>query len=406
MNKNNKTKKILIVTQAMEIGGAEKALLGLLEAIDKKKYHVELFLLRHSGELLKYIPDDVVLLPEKKQYSMLAIPLKETLKQKEYGIFYGRLKGNLRARRYTKKHHIKDGAAVNDEYSHKYTVSYMPMISEEEYDLAISFLAPHYFVSKRAKAKKKIAWIHTDYETIDIDVKSELKMWSEYDYIASISENVSNSFLKTFPLLKSKIILFGNIMPIEYIRKLGESETVVKEIPNDGNIVLLSIGRFCTAKNFDNVPDICRRILESGIKVKWYLIGYGSDEELIKNKIIESNMEDHVCILGKKENPYPYIKRCDVYVQPSRYEGKCVSVIEAQMLHKPVIITDYATSKSQLQNGVDGIVVPIDNAKCAEKIAKVLQDTDIQIRIVENTKVKNYANTDEVKKLYSLLAGE
>ena len=84
-------KKILIVSQAMEIGGAEKALLGLLEAIDKKIFQVDLFLLRHTGELLKYIPDNITILPEKKEYAMLGIPLKETLREKEYNIFWGRL---------------------------------------------------------------------------------------------------------------------------------------------------------------------------------------------------------------------------------------------------------------------------------------------------------------------------
>lgn len=395
--------KILIVSQAMEIGGAEKALLGLLEAIDKRKFQVELFLLRHTGELLKYVPDDVALLPPKKEYAMLATPLLETLKQKEYNIFGGRLIGKLRAHRYVRKNHFKDSAAVNDEYSHKYTVNCMPMISDEEYDLAVSFLAPHYFVSKKVRATEKIAWIHTDYETVEIDVNSELSMWSDYDYIASISEKVTESFLKTFPSLQNRIILFENIMPVEYIRSLGESENVLREIPYDENVILLSVGRFCKAKNFDNVPDICSKILNSGIKVKWYLIGYGPDEELIRNKIKELQMEDYVQILGKKENPYPYIKRCDVYIQPSRYEGKCVSVIEAQLLHKPVIITDYPTSGSQLENGVDGVIVPMDNANCAKKIIAVLEDNEFQHKLVETTKRRDYAHTEEVKKIYQIL---
>ena len=396
-------KKILIVSQAMEIGGAEKALLGLLETIDKNKFQVELFLLRHTGELLKYIPKDIILLPEQKEYSMLGIPLKETLQQKKYNIFWGRLKGKVKANRFAKNNHFKDKSAVTDEYSHKYTVDYMPMISEKNYDLAISFLAPHYFVSKRVRAKEKIAWIHTDYETVEIDVSSEFRMWSEYDYIASISENVTKSFLKTFPSLQNKIMLFENIMPVKYIRNLADSASIINEIPYDENVVLLSIGRFCTAKNFDNIPDICKKILEAGIKVKWYLIGYGADKELIENKIKDLHMEAHVQILGKKENPYPYIKRCDIYIQPSRYEGKCVSVIEAQMFHKPVIITDYATSKSQLENGVDGVIVPMDNAKCAKEIIQIIRDNEMQKKLIEATQGRDYANIGEINKIYQIL---
>lgn len=387
----------------MEIGGAEKALLGLLETIDKNKFQVELFLLRHTGELLKYIPKDIILLPEQKEYSMLGIPLKETLQQKKYNIFWGRLKGKVKANRFAKNNHFKDKSAVTDEYSHKYTVDYMPMISEKNYDLAISFLAPHYFVSKRVRAKEKIAWIHTDYETVEIDVSSEFRMWSEYDYIASISENVTKSFLKTFPSLQNKIMLFENIMPVKYIRNLADSASIINEIPYDENVVLLSIGRFCTAKNFDNIPDICKKILEAGIKVKWYLIGYGADKELIENKIKELHMEAHVQILGKKENPYPYIKRCDIYIQPSRYEGKCVSVIEAQMFHKPVIITDYATSKSQLENGVDGVIVPMDNAKCAKEIIQIIRDNEMQKKLIEATQGRDYANIGEINKIYQIL---
>ena len=387
----------------MEIGGAEKALLGLLETIDKNKFQVELFLLRHTGELLKYIPKDITLLPEQKEYSMLGIPLKETLQQKKYNIFWGRLKGKVKANRFAKNNHFKDKSAVTDEYSHKYTVDYMPMISEKNYDLAISFLAPHYFVSKRVRAKEKIAWIHTDYETVEIDVSSEFRMWSEYDYIASISENVTKSFLKTFPSLQNKIMLFENIMPVKYIRNLADSASIINEIPYDENVVLLSIGRFCTAKNFDNIPDICKKILEAGIKVKWYLIGYGADKELIENKINELHMEAHVQILGKKENPYPYIKRCDIYIQPSRYEGKCVSVIEAQMFHKPVIITDYATSKSQLENGVDGVIVPMDNAKCAKEIIQIIRDNEMRKKLIEATQGRDYANIGEINKIYQIL---
>lgn len=396
-------KRILIVSQAMEIGGAEKALLGLLEGINKDKIQVELFLLRHSGELLKYVPKSVIILSEQREYSMLGISLKEVLKQKKYNIFWGRLKGRIKANIYAYRNNLKDNSAINDEYSHKYTVNCMPMISEKEYDLAISFLSPHYFVSERVKAKKKIAWIHTDYETINIDVGSEYNMWSKYDYIASISQNVTKSFLKTFPILKDKIILFENILPMKYIKNIADTATIIEEIKDKENVILLSIGRFCNAKNFDNVPDICKRILNAGIKVKWYLIGYGLDEELICEKIKKLNVEKNVYILGKKENPYPYIKHCDIYIQPSRYEGKCVSVIEAQIFNKPVIITNYATSESQLENGVDGIIVPIENDKCAKKIVEIIQNKELQQKLVKATKLKDYSNIKEVDKLYKIL---
>ena len=114
-------------------------------------------------------------------------------------------------------------------------------------------------------------------------------------------------------------------------------------------------------------------------------------------------MADRVIILGKKENPYPYIKACDLYVQPSRYEGKAVTVREAQMLCKPVVITRYATSASQLEDGVDGVIVPMDNEGCAEGIASVIRDEELQLRLIGNTKARDYTNAEEIKKIYRIM---
>lgn len=396
-------KKILIVSQAMELGGAERALLGLLENIDASTYEVDLFLMRHTGELMDQIPDYIHLLPEVKAYAALAVPMKTVLKRGQIPVLLGRLYAKMRARQRVKQLGIQGDNSVELEYSHKYTTWAMPMISKKHYDLVISFLTPHYFAAQKTIADKKIAWIHTDYSTVQVDVASELAMWSKFDWIASISDDVTRSFLKTFPALKNKIILVENIMPTRHIQMLTNQFNADQEMAEKTGIKLLSIGRFCTAKNFDNVPEICKQIREQGLDVTWYLIGYGGDEALIRQKIQEHGMEEHVIILGKKSNPYPYIKASDVYVQPSRYEGKCVAVREAQMLGKPVIITNYATSASQLEDGVDGVIVPIDNEGCAKGIADMLHNAKLLEKLRNNCKQRDYSNRCEVEKIYALM---
>ena len=396
-------KSILIFSHAMEIGGAEKALLGLLEAIDKKRYSVDLFLMRHYGELLSYIPEGVRLLPEISQYASLAVPAKEVLKKGQLGVAFGRYKGKKAARKRVAVLELPKDNDVSLQYSHLYTLPFMPEVSKKEYDLAISFLTPHYFALEKVHAKKKIAWIHTDYSTVAIDVDTQLAMWERYDRIVSISPQVTKSFLSVFPSLETKVTEIQNIMPISYMRELESEFAVDEEMPEDGSIHLLSIGRFCTAKNFDNVPDICKKILKAGINVKWYLIGFGPDESMIQEKIEENGMQEHVMILGKKNNPYPYIKACDLYVQPSRYEGKCVSVVEAQILQKPVVITAYKTSASQLLDGVDGVIVPQDNEGCAQGIIELLKNAERMTALVENCKNRDYSNRAEVEKLYRLI---
>ena len=85
-------------------------------------------------------------------------------------------------------------------------------------------------------------------------------------------------------------------------------------------------------------------------------------------------MEDFVRLLGKKENPYPYMKACDFYVQPSRYEGSPVTVLEAKALSRPVILTAFPTSHSVVTDGVDGWIVPMDNEGCAEGITSLIRE--------------------------------
>lgn len=395
-------KKILIFSQAMEIGGAERALLSLLEAIDTTQYKVDLFLMRHQGELMDMIPQKISLLPEDKRYSSLGVPLIDAIKGGNFDIALGRIVGKFKTKLFVSKNQINNEKAIADLYSHKFLVSCLPMISDYEYDVAISFLAPHYFIDKNIKAKKKLAWIHTDYSTIELDVKSELAMWSKFDNIVSISDDVTRAFLSTFPSLENKIVKIENILSKDFIEEQANLFNAENEMTDD-SVNLLSIGRFCEAKNFDNVPEIASIIKSKGIDFRWYIIGYGADESLIKSKITQYNMEDTVIILGKKENPYPYIKACDVYVQPSRYEGKCVAVREAQLLNKPVVITNYASSKSQLQDGFDGVIVPMDNQGCADGIVKVIDDKDLQNQLIENTKKTDYSNSKEIEKLYKLI---
>lgn len=396
-------KRILIFSHAMELGGAERVLLGLLEALDTERYDVDLFLMRHEGELLKDIPEKIHLLPEIPQYACLAVPIRRVLQRGQLGVAWGRFLGKRKAKRRCEQLGVTGENDIGLEYSHKFTERFMPPVGEGTYDLAISFLTPHYFVRDKVRAKRKIAWIHTDYSAVSVDYESQRSMWSAYDRIISISDQVTEAFMNAFPGMEGKVMTLPHFMPVDYIRRMSGAADVTEMAGRGDEIRLLSIGRFCVQKNFDNVPDICRRIREYGLNVKWYLIGYGGDEQLIRRRIAEAGMEDHVIILGKRENPYPYIKACEVYVQPSRYEGKCVCVIEAQILQKPVVITAYPTSGSQLEDEVDGVIVPMDNEGCAKGIADLLRDPVRMAALQKNCAARDYSGVKAIGKLYELV---
>lgn len=394
-------KSIIIIVQAMELGGVERSLLGLLDSIDYARYDVDLFLMRHSGELMPYLNPHARLLPEIPQYASLAVPMASLVKTGQLGVLCGRLQGKLAARRFDKRHPSEKPSVTALTYSHKYTLRTMPQISGKTYDLAISFLTPHYFVRNRVKAKKFAAWIHTDYTALAYDRKAELAMWSGYDTICGVSEQTSKGFQTAFPELVGRVRTIENILPQALIR--NQADEPQADMPSGGSTVLISVGRFCEAKNFDNVPDICRRLVADGLDVKWYLIGYGGDEALIRRKIAGAGMQERVIILGKRDNPYPYMRACDLYVQPSRYEGKAVTVREAQLLAKPVVITNYATSGSQLEDGADGLIVPMDNAACAAGIAALLRNPARMRQLSETCKTRDYTNSAEIEKVYALM---
>lgn len=398
--------RIFINIHYMELGGAERALLGLLNALDTSKVDVDLFVNQHTGEFMSLVPDKINLLPEKRGYNAIERPMKRILLEGQLGILLGRLKAVRQHAKYHKK--LKGNIKKMDHSAFQYIADgvqpFLPSLGYlGEYDLAISFVTPHNIVLNKVRAKKKIAWIHTDYSTIHVNVEKELPVWSGYDYIASISPDCTRSFLKAFPSLEGKIIEIENILSPAFVRSQAELLNVSSEFSSTG-INMLSIGRYTNAKNYDNVPDIAKRIVEAGFPdLHWYIIGYGGDEGLIRRKIIEAGMQDHVILLGKKENPYPYIKACDIYVQPSRFEGQSVTVREAQILCKPVIVTNYPTAPSQIKNSIDGIIVPMNNESCAMGIIDAMKNKVLLANISGYLSTHDYGDEREVEKIYNLI---
>ena len=397
-------KRIFIAIHYMEIGGAERSLLGLLNAIDTTHNDIDLFVYQHIGEFMPLIPMDTNLVPEIRRYAAIEKPMIKVLMQGHIDIVLARLIAKYNFKRYFKKHELQDGFSVF-QYVANTTTPLLPSLKElGEYDLAISFLTPHNIVKDKVSAKKKLAWIHTDYSTVQVNAPLELPVWESYDFIASISDSVTIAFLTTFPSLKDKIVLIENILSSLFVREQALLNDVGNEIPNEEGVVkLLSVGRFSIAKNFDNVPSICKFLVDAGVNIKWYIVGYGGDELLIKRNIAQTGMQERVILLGKKSNPYPYIKACDFYVQPSRYEGKAVTVREAQMLYKPVVITDFPTAPSQLTDGVDGVIIPMDNKGAAEGLVRFIRNKNLQEHIVARLHTRDYGNEGEVEKIYKLM---
>ena len=404
--------RILIAMHYMELGGAESALLGLLMSHDSEKADIDLFIYAHRGELMDYIPREKVnLLPEVPIYSLLESPIKEVFIKGYRKLAITRLIARQESILYSKSNtcHLDNLSCFT--FQQNKTVNLLPEINPEiEYDLAISFLTPHYIVLDKVRAKKKVGWIHTDYTNVFINKEMEFNMWRRLDYIASISEEVSNRFCEVFPMLKSKIFQIENIISSKYIHKRA-AEFVPQELKSHDNVVyLLSIGRYSHPKRFDEIGTICRMVVDnllslgSTASVKWFVIGYGSknEEKKILENIAKENVQDIVILLGKKTNPYPYINACDIYVQPSRYEGKSVTVREAQVLCKPVMVSRYPTASSQILDGTDGMIAPMESTNFAKELASFILDKSKRTQIINYLSSHDYGNESEIEKIYKI----
>lgn len=398
--------RIFIQLHYLEIGGAEAALIGLLQALDPQRVDVDLFLYDRRGELVQFVPDWVNVLPQITQYSLLERPIKELARRGFWRLALRRLRG----KRLAAKAYARSGSDLENYAMFLYPMreaakSLPPINPDTEYDLAISFLTPHYFLLDKVRAKKKIGWIHTDYTRIWTDRAEEWKMWSRLDAIVSISSDVTKRFCEVFPKAADKIVEIENILSPAFIRRRAQAAdkaAIAAEFDARGSIVLLTIGRFCHPKKMEEIPDILKRMRASGCDARWYIIGFGN-ETPIRDSIERTGMGEYVRILGKKENPYPYIEACDVYVQPSRYEGKSIVVREAQILGKPVIVTNYPTAKSQVRSGLDGFIVPMPIDECADAIMQLLADARTLADVALFNSTHDFGNEAEVEKIYSLI---
>lgn len=394
-------RKVLISSFDMEVGGVERSLISMLNNFDYSNNDVDLILYSHTGDFMPMLNDKVNLLNEIKQYSTFRKSIGETIKQGNLILGLARILSKFLAKINGRTKNLSEYGIYQMQLMWKYSLPFLPKL-EKKYDVAISYLWPHYFVAEKVQAKRKIAWIHTDYSTIETDVDMDLKMWDKFDYIMAVSEECKNAFLKKYPSLKDKVKIMENITSPDFIREMA-SENIEENIKNDNSFKLVSVARLSHAKGIDNAVKALKILHDRGLtNIKWYVVGYGGDEQMIRNLIKENNLEESFILLGKKVNPYPYMKICDIYVQPSRYEGKAVTVGEAQILGKPVIVTNYTTAKSQVRERVDGYICELSVKGIADGVERLYRNKKLRENLAINCKNTNYSNSSELKALYEL----
>ena len=393
-------KKILFVINNLKCGGAEKALISLLETIDYSKLDVDLLLFKQEGIFMSKIPSQVNLLMEPENYKYFDMSVKKAVK----GLIK-KGKFNIALARILSLYVFKTekSRVVVEQKVWKYLSMAFTKL-DTEYDVAIGYLEknPIYFCVDKVKAKKKIGWIHNDYEKLGMDKKIDNKYFSKLDYVFTVSEECLKVLKMVFPQYDRKFRLMHNIVSEKTIKKLSLEE--ISDIDfNNKNINIISVGRLNYQKGFELAIEACSILKEKGYNIKWNIVGEGEERSNLENLINKFELEENFNLLGIRENPYPYIKKSDIYVQPSSFEGKSIAIDEAKILNKPIVVTNFSTAKDQIINNKNGIITEMNSKSLANEIERIICDEKLKKKIILNLSNEKIGNESEINRLYEVI---
>lgn len=395
-----KKKRLLFVIDDLGSGGGERSLLTVLQLLDYKKYEVDLLVFIPRGLFLKSVPVEVQLVHLNEAYDIFTLPLAKSITK-----FF--LKGNfsfaINRFRCAYVAHFMTGSS---RYIDQRVWKYMRCAFENtlpEYDAAIGYLEgkPNFFVADCVKAKIKIGYVHNDYNKLKMDRELDGKFFEKMNIIVSVSEKCCDVLKEVFPEYADKVRMIENITSPIVLKSMSEGD--VTEYKKNPGKTLLTIGRLSQQKGYDIAVDAAEILAKNGVEFKWFAIGRGELQAQIEQKIREKNLEDKFILLGERANPYPYIAGCDIYVQPSYFEGKSIAIDEAKCFAKPIVATKFTTVLDQLADGETALLAEIDAASVAEKIMQLISDKELCESLSENLKKEKLGNEEEIEKFYEIL---
>lgn len=382
-------KKILIVSNKMISGGVERALISLLNELDSHEFDITLFLLRKNGIWENKIPSHVKIIYCEEINSPKAY-IKKLMRK---NIFYAIKKCIYLFKMIKSKSLWVENMNLS---------KFLPEI-RQEYDVAISYHAPGtlpvHFVINNVKAKNKILFIHGDIEMTKCTGKNYKELYDKYNHIICVSKESMSIFLRHNPKLKNKTKMIYNIIDYKNIIYKSKENIPLK-------IDICTVARLSEQKGIDIAIKACKLLLNYGLNIKWYVLGTGPEKQKLGQLIKRYNLEKNFILLGNINNPYPYIANCNIYVQPSRHEGYCLTLAEARILCKPIVTTNFIGAKEQIKNQSTGTIVEIDSTLIANAIQELMSNDDLRKKYSFNLKLElqnSNRNEQQIEQLKKIL---
>lgn len=385
-------KKVLFVIGNLQSGGVSKSMVSLLNAFDREQYDVRLFVTCTENDVFgKYLPTDVKIYTNSDVNDLLSgfHGLRHLLSHFKFLLCLSSL---LRMALST----------VSKSLMGRWLASCMPVVTKEHFDLIVDYNGQHqlYYMVDKLKGKKKITFFHNDYSKWPYYYKADKKYYAFVDHIYSISDICVQSLKKYFPEYADKISVMENISSPTLIRQQAE-EPIDIQLPQD-KIVIATLGHLCRRKGWDYAIEAAKILKDNGVKFVWLQIGKIIETDLVE-MIRKYGLENMFIFTGIQSNPYPYLRLCDIYVHPSRFEGKSIALDEAKILCKPIVVTNFSTVNDQFEDRVNANICKMTGEDVASKIMELLSDANLKSSYVQYLSTHIHDNSNEVEKLYKYL---
>lgn len=403
-------KDILLVINTLGRAGAETALVALIKRLDPEKYNIYLYVCLGQGELIRDIPDYVMVLNQDyDESSVLTADGKKQLKSRVFKMLF------TREAAFRNIPYIISNTVHNLMEHRKVSVDKLlwsvvadagaAYAGDRHYDLAVAYIegAAAYFVDRYVNADKKAGFIHVDYGMAGYSRRLDRECYDRFDKVFTVSDEVKDSFLKIYPECEDKTEVFHNLIDIDSVKSKAEM-FVPDDIDTDSQkIRILTVCRLTTQKALEVSIGAMKILKDKGIDAVWYVVGDGPERDRLSDLIRQYDVADRFILLGSRDNPYPYYKACDIYVHATKYEGKSIAIQEAQIIGLPIIASDCSGNREQIIDGVDGILCEFSEAGIAQAVTDMIADRRNWDEYCENASKKVCDNSGELNRLYELL---
>ena len=275
-------------------------------------------------------------------------------------------------------------------------------VIDGHYDMAVAFLegGSTYYIHDHIRADRKVTFLHVDYSYAGYSRSLDRDCYLDFDRVFTVSDEVKKHFIKYYPQYQNKVAVFHNML--DYKKITSRAKEAGGFTDSYDGIRLLTVGRLAYQKAYDIAIDAMKIIKDSGCKARWYVLGEGSEREMLEKKIAQFGLQKDFLLLGAVENPYPYYVQTDIYVHATRFEGKSIAIQEAQILGCPVIASDCNGNREQIENGIDGILCSLTPEAIADSIKELIADPKKREKYAKRAQNRNTQNKDELDLLLKM----